>query len=232
MRGWVKYTLEDEAGADAEFGTVLDKWKSDPKYVPKALERRAVVRRSQLQTAAAIADLQRYAKEYPKGDEIESVKRYLQYCERFEKPAPPLATEAWIQGDPMTLDAFRGDIVVLYFFATWCENCEAVRPAMLDLFGRYEPMGVHFIGIVDHSKGQTLESVQAFLQPKGIRFPVMMDSASKTIGAYMGTKLPDVVILDRAGRVRWHDNPNNLHDATLELLLVEDPAAAPAKPAK
>jgi hypothetical protein len=41
--------------------------------------------------------------------------------------------------------------------------------------------------------------------------------------------IPDMILIDRLGRVRWHDNASNLQDATIEALLVEDPAAGTAK---
>jgi thiol-disulfide isomerase/thioredoxin len=231
MRGWVKFTMDDPEGALAEFDNVFDKWKDDAKYVPKALERHAMVRRSLLQTSAAMSDLQRYVKQYPQGDDIEAVQRYLAYCRDFEKPAPAIHPEAWIQGEPTTLQALRGDVVVVYFFATWCPHCEEVRPAMIDLYDHYGPIGVHVIGVVDHTQGQTVDSVKAILPVKGYQFPVVMDSGA-AFGAFHGSKIPDVVLIDRAGRVRWHDNPNNLHDSSIEALLLEDPPAAGAKPQK
>jgi thiol-disulfide isomerase/thioredoxin len=231
MRGWVKFTMDDPEGALAEFDTVFDKWKDDAKYVPKALERHAMVRRSLLQTSEAIADLQRYVKQFPQGDDIESVQRYLAYCQDFGKPAPAFKPEAWVQGEPTTLAAMRGDVVVVYFFATWCPHCEEVRTAMIDLYDHYGPIGVHVIGVVDHSQEQTVESVKAILPVKGYTFPVLMNSGVM-FNAYHGSKIPDVVLIDRAGRVRWHDNPNNLHDSSIEALLLEDPPPASAKPAK
>jgi thiol-disulfide isomerase/thioredoxin len=228
MRGTVALFSGDLLLADTEYGRAIERYGHDVKYGPKSLERRAAVRRHLLQAAGARADLQRYVKEFPKGEDVESVKRYLEYLSQFEKPAPELAAEAWVQGDAVTLAGLKGDPVILYFFATWCENCEKARPFLLDLHQRYEAMGVRMIGVVDHSQGQTLESVRAFLVEKGIRFPVMMDSG-RTTAAYKGQKIPDIVLLDRLGRVRWHDNPANLQDATVELLLTEDPAAGPTK---
>lgn len=232
MMGSTKMFLGDLAAADAEYSTAIDKFKNDAKYLPKSLERRACVRRGLLRTADAVADLARYQQEFPKGEDIDTVKRYMQYCAMFEKPAPPIAAEAWVQGDPTTIEGMKGDVVVLYFFATWCENCEKARPFLIDLVDRYEPMGVRFVGIVDHSKGQTVESVRSFLGPNKLHFPVVMDSG-RTVGAYMGSKIPDCVILDRAGRVRWHDNPANLYDSTIEAILVDDGTGKPAaKPAE
>jgi thiol-disulfide isomerase/thioredoxin len=185
-----------------------------------------------LQTSEAIADLQRYAKEYPQGDEIAAVKSYLEYCKGFDKPALPLHADAWVQGEPTTLAAMRGDVVLLYFFATWCPHCEEVRPAMIDLADHYGPIGVHVIGFVNDSQGQTVESVKAMLPVKGYQFPVVFDAKARTYAQYSGSKIPDVVLIDRAGRVRYHDNANNLHDISIETLLLEDPPPSTAKPAK
>jgi hypothetical protein len=54
-----------------------------------------------------------------------------------------------------------------------------------------------------------------------------MFDKGRTTPSYLGAKLPDLVLIDRLGRVRWHDNPANLADETIETLLTEDPAAAP-----
>jgi hypothetical protein len=46
---------------------------------------------------------------------------------------------------------------------------------------------------------------------------------------YQASKIPEMVLIDRAGNVRWHDHPGNLQDSTLEMLITEDPASsAPA----
>ncbi len=225
MRGTVAMFSGDFQGAEREYGNAIERYASDPKYLPKSIERRAAVRRHMLKTVDARADLARYVREFPKGEDFESTKRYLAMLEQFDKPAPELVAEAWAQGDAQKLSSLRGDVVVLYFFATWCENCEKARPFLLDLQKRFEPMGVRMIGIVDHSKGQTLESVRAFLGQNGIQFPVLQDNGGMST-AYRGQKIPDIVLIDRLGRVRWHDNPANLQDATIELLLTEDPSAA------
>jgi thiol-disulfide isomerase/thioredoxin len=226
MRATVALFSGDLKAAEIEYGSAIEHYASDAKYLPKSIERRATVRRNLLQTAGARDDLKRYIREFPKGEDLESARRYLSMLSLFERPAPELVAETWIQGEPQSLPKLRGDVVVLYFFATWCENCEKARPFLLDLHDRFESMGVRWIGVVDHSQGQTVEAVRAFLTPHGIRFPVLMDNGGMS-AAYRGQKIPDVVLLDRLGRVRWHDNPANLQDATLEQLLTEDPNTIP-----
>jgi thiol-disulfide isomerase/thioredoxin len=232
LLGWNKYMMDDPAGAVAEFGIVLDKWKGDAKYVPKALERRSMANRAMLRTAAAVADLDRYMKEFPKGDEIESVKLYRQYCSDYDKPAPAIVAQPWIQGTPTTLEALRGQVVILVFFATWCPSCEQARPLLIDMHERWEPFGVQVLGILDDSQGQTPQSVKPLLSQKGYLFPVLFDGTKRAFPAYKANKIPNVVLVDRAGRIRWHDNVANLRDSTMELLLMEEPPAPGGKPAK
>lgn len=224
MLGTVALFSGDLLLSEREYGLAIERHASDAKYLPKSIERRAAVRRHLLQTAGARADLARYLREFPAGEDVEVVKRHVAMMELYEQPAPELAGGSFVQGGPASLASLRGDVVVLYFFATWCENCEQARPALLDLHKRYEALGVRWIGVVDHSKGQTPDAVRAFLPTKDIHFPVWMDHG-RTAASFRGQKIPDVVILDRAGRVRWHDNPANLQEATIELLLVEDPDA-------
>lgn len=228
MRGSTKFFMDDMPGAEAEYSLVVDKWSADAKYLGKALTKRASTRRNRLDTPGALADLERYVRDYPQGDEIKAVGQYIERVRMFDKPAPELEALSWIQGDPTRIASHKGDIVVLYFFATWCDNCEAIRPFLLDLHDRYESFGLRWIGIVDTSKGQTVDSVKAWLPTKNIRFPVLMSSGA-TARAYGASGIPDIVLIDRAGKVRWNDNPNNLMDSTIEALLALDPATPQAK---
>ena len=71
--------------------------------------------------------------------------------------------------------------------------------------------------------------VRAWLPTKGFTLPVMYDVGQVTMRAYQANRIPDMILIDRLGRVRWHDNASNLQDATIEALLVEDPAAGTGK---
>jgi TolA-binding protein/peroxiredoxin len=234
MRGATHLILGDLESAEKDFTTVIDKYSGDKKYFGKALERRAGTRRHLLKTSLSLADLQRYQKEVGRGGadaelnrDAELVARYLSYTMMFEKPAPPLDIESWVQGDPTTLEQLRGEVVVLYFFATWCPNCAKEKDHALDVVARYEPMGVKFVGVITHSQGTTAELARPFLAANKYNFPVLMDRGS-TVGTYLSAKIPDMVIIDRAGRIRWHDHPSNLQDSTLDTLIGEDVAAATA----
>jgi thiol-disulfide isomerase/thioredoxin len=226
MCGSVQLFLGDFAAAEQAYSKVLEKNAGDPKYASKSLERRAFVRRHRLDTAGELEDLRRYQREYPKGEEASSVARYLQLAESCGKPAPELDAESWVQGGPQSIAALRGEVVAVYFFATWCENCAKEKDFVADLHRRYEAQGLHWIGVIDHQRGQTAETVTPFLATEGYAFPVMFDHG-KTIPTYLAAKIPELVLIDRLGRIRWHDTVANLADSTIETLLTEDPDKVP-----
>jgi peroxiredoxin/outer membrane protein assembly factor BamD (BamD/ComL family) len=225
MRGSTHFLMGDLDASEKDFGVVIDKFPNDKAYYGKSLERRAAARRGLLKPELALADLQRYQRELgARGEENETVKRYLGYTLMFEKPAPPLDVESWIQGEPTTLEALRGDVVVVYCFATWCPTCAREKDHILDVVARFEPKGVKFIGVITHSQGTTVETARPFLAANRYNFPVLMDRGT-TVAKYLSTKIPDVILIDRAGRVRWHDNPANLQDSILNALITEDVTA-------
>lgn len=219
--------LDDLAKAEKAYGTVIQKYPADKKYFGKSLERRSAVRRHRFDTQGAISDLERYQKDVGKDGEAqdqELVTRFRQYAQKFDKPAPALAPEAWGQGEPVTLASLHGEIVAVYFFATWCHNCAKEVDFIRDLNERWTPMGLKFIGVTDYSQGQTPDVVRAYMATEKLTFPVMIDHG-RTAASFQGNKIPDLVLIDREGKIRWHDHPGNLLESTLELLLVDDPSA-------
>jgi thiol-disulfide isomerase/thioredoxin len=204
--------------AEQAYAAVLDAYSADAGYVAKSLERRAFVRRHLLDSAGAIADLELFLKSYAKPDTLESAKQNLALARTLEKPAIAWTAEAWVQGEPATLESFAGQTLGIYFFATWCPHCAEELPFVLDLAQRYAPQGLALVGVVNHSKGQTVDSVKAYLVEKQIAFPVLMDPGV-TMSSYGAPTIPHLVLVDREGKLRWRDNPSNLADWTIDTLL-------------
>jgi tetratricopeptide (TPR) repeat protein len=218
MCGSTRLFLGDLAGAEKQYSQVIESYRSDEKYFPKSLERRATVRRHLLQTSRAIEDLRAYQTAAPKGEDAKSVAHCLRVAPLFERAAPALDVQAWVQGEPRRLETHYGQVVGLFFFGSWCTNCAKERDFVLDLARRYEPKGLQLIGIVGPTQGETVATAADYCKKYAIEFPVMMDTG-KTTRSYSADSLPYLVLIDREGRVRWIDNPGGLLDATLELLL-------------
>ena len=104
-------------------------------------------------------------------------------------------------GNPRALGQFQGKVVVINFWATWCEPCRAEMPAFQKLHERWAGRGVQFVGISDESP----EKAGRFGRELGIGYPLwtggdQVADLSRRLGNSVGG-LPHTVILGRAGDV-------------------------------
>ncbi len=219
MKGSARLFMGELEAARASYAAVLDTYSLDRSYVGKALERHSAVQRHLLRPREALSEMQRWVKEFgePK-DTLAAVNKQIALVRKLEKPAPTYQPEHWIQGDPAPLETLGGQVVALYFYASWCPNCPKETPYLVDLERRYASRGFKLIGVTNTNKGQTPEAVAAHLAENGLTFPVMMDSG-QTAQAYSATNIPFVALIDVEGRLRWADNPSGLCDWTVEALL-------------
>jgi thiol-disulfide isomerase/thioredoxin len=223
MKGSVQLFMGELEASRLAYASVLDTYSLDRNYVGKALERHASVQRHLLRPREALSDMRRWAKEFgAPADTLAAVNKQIALTSKLDKPAPPYEAEVWVQGDPAPVELMGGHVVAVYFFATWCPNCAKETPYLADLERRFGERGLKVIGVMDHSKGQTPESVRAHLDENEVPFTVMMDSGQAAV-AYGASALPFVALIDADGKLRWTDNPANLCDWTIEALLNGQP---------
>jgi thiol-disulfide isomerase/thioredoxin len=114
----------------------------------------------------------------------------------------PEFRETTVTGQPLSLAAYRGHVVVLNFWGSWCDTCRAEAPALGVVARKLYPTGVRFIG-VDMRDEPT--SALAFMQTFRITYPSVNDTAGTVALDYRDTvpmnALPDTVIINRTGRV-------------------------------
>lgn len=94
---------------------------------------------------------------------------------------------------------FKGKVVVLDFWATWCQPCRAEISGFIELQKKYQAQGLVVVGIsVDQGGSGTVKS---FVQKEGINYPIVL-ADSKVVTAYGGIEsVPTTFIIDRAGQV-------------------------------
>ena len=104
-----------------------------------------------------------------------------------------------LSGATVTLSSFRGKVVLLDFWATWCEPCRDETPHFVDLQNRYAPQGLQIIGV---SMDDSPEPVRDFAQKFQINYSVVMGNAKtgQLYGGILG--LPVAYFIDRQGRIR------------------------------
>lgn len=134
-------------------------------------------------------------------------------CAGSKAPPPshpsPLHASAAPQIDKNTLggaridtDAMRGQVLVVKFFAKYCEPCKQTLPAAQRLHAKYED--VTFVGI---SVDERSSDAEALVAQYGLTFPVVLDRSRSISGRYRVVDIPMTFVVDREGVVQWVAGP-------------------------
>jgi len=118
-------------------------------------------------------------------------------AEAFLAPGFELPTLA---GGKVRLHDYRGKVVFINFWATWCGTCEVEMPSMEKLYQRFKDDGFEMLTI-SIDKDQTL--IEPFMKKYGLTFPVLLDPESTVAKKdYKTTGVPETFIVDREGIIR------------------------------
>lgn len=107
-----------------------------------------------------------------------------------------------LDGQQFHLSDYLGkQVVILDFWTTWCQPCEAMLPQIDRLYRKYQSRGLVVLGIsMDDS--QTLSQVPGFVARYQLGFPVLLDEETKAVQLYNPRRTaPFQVIVDRSGRI-------------------------------
>ena len=114
------------------------------------------------------------------------------------RPVPDFSLPQ-LDGQMLQLSSYRGRVVVLDFWATWCDPCREETPYLVQLQQKYGDRGLQIIGI---SMDDGPEPVRGFYQQFHMNYPVVMGTA-KTGELYGGVLgLPITFFVDREGKIQ------------------------------
>jgi peroxiredoxin len=113
------------------------------------------------------------------------------------RPAPDF-TLPLIDGGQLHLSSYRGKVVLLDFWATWCVPCREEIPHFVELQQKYGGLGLQIIGV---SMDDSTDPVHTFYQQFHMNYPVVIGTAD--VGASYGgvLGLPISFLIDREGRI-------------------------------
>jgi thiol-disulfide isomerase/thioredoxin len=114
------------------------------------------------------------------------------------RPAPALRLPL-AGGGEVRLDQYRGQVVLVNFWATWCGPCRAEMPAMERAYRTHGPHGFAVLAVDVQERDA---DVQAFLREVGATFPSALDTTGEASRAWRAVGLPTSFLIDRQGIVR------------------------------
>jgi peroxiredoxin len=124
----------------------------------------------------------------------------------------PDFTLSTLEGETITLSDFRGQIVLVNDFATWCGPCQAETPSLVDV---YNSAGedVVFIGL---NLQESQSKVAEFKDQYDIPYPLVLDPDGKVTGLYRPVGLPTSWFVDSEGVVRY------IHAGPMTTAMIQD----------
>jgi tetratricopeptide (TPR) repeat protein len=111
-----------------------------------------------------------------------------------------------LDGEFVTLEDYKGSILVFLYWNPEQERSLLAVDDWLDLFGKYREKGVGFISIIPEP--ENYEDVRKMVEEKKIGFPVMIDKGRKVFGSYEVRVYPSTVFISRDGKIA-HDLPGH-----------------------
>lgn len=124
------------------------------------------------------------------------------------EPAPPITLDR-IDGGTLSLADFRGKVVMLNVWATWCVPCVIEMPSIQRVYDELRDEGFEVVAVaVDDRPGVRQEDgtirglVSDFVERHGLTFPVVVDPTGGTERLYGVAGLPTTFLIDRTGRIR------------------------------
>ncbi len=114
------------------------------------------------------------------------------------KPAPGFKLSSADESKSISLDELRGKVVVVDFWATWCDPCKESFPGYQRLS---EEFGDDLV-VVGVSVDEEPDGIEAFRDATGVKFPLMWDDGGRTAESYAPPKMPTSYVVDKDGVVR------------------------------
>lgn len=136
--------------------------------------------------------------------------------------APAFTVVDLATNKPVSLADYRGQVVLLNLWATWCAPCRIEMPSMQRLYERLGDDGLNILAVsVDAGDPQI---VREFADELGLTFPILHDQTQEIETTYQTTGLPETFLIDRQGViVYWAIGPeewdNPAHVARIQRLL-------------
>lgn len=130
-------------------------------------------------------------------------------CMPAENAGPPQIGQpvreyaaATLDGETVTLESLRGQVVLLNLWATWCTPCRMETPYLQSVYEEHAADGFQIVGI-SMDTGDAADDVAMFVEEYGVTYQILHDPQMMGMELYQVLGLPATFLIDREGVLRW-----------------------------
>lgn len=122
------------------------------------------------------------------------------------RPAPDFTLPA-LNGGEVQLAQYRGQVVLVNFWGTWCEPCKRETPALQAAYERLREEGFVIIGVNltddELAQGNSESDIRSFVEQYNVTYPIALDVAGEATTAFRVFPLPTSYFIDAQGTIRY-----------------------------
>ena len=105
-----------------------------------------------------------------------------------------------LSGKNVKLSEYRGQVVMINFWASWCAPCRQEMPLLENIYKKYKRLGFTLLGV---NVEQDSSAAKKWLKDVTTSFPILLDSTNKVSKLYNVSAMPTTVLIDRSGNMRF-----------------------------
>ena len=121
------------------------------------------------------------------------------HAELVKGQAPNFTLKS-LRGDNIKLSEHRGEVIMLNFWATYCDTCKDAFPVLNDIYLKYRDKGFTLLSISTESD---LKKISNYMRGQQVAFPVLLDTTHEVSKKYEVAGLPGTYLIDRDGQLRY-----------------------------
>ncbi len=105
------------------------------------------------------------------------------------------------EGETITLSSYKGQPVLVFFWASWCSICKSIMPDLEMVYQSTNSKGMEILA-VNATQGDSLPSARAYFEENNLTYPFLLDSRGQAASAYQVRALPTSVLIAPDGTIQ------------------------------